>query len=68
VHNWTEAEYVRWLNEHGEEDRIQMVRRVLATWEAEHPEEGVEEDEFVQILHTVLDRVVPAAKAEGAPA
>lgn len=46
--NWTEGEYVRWLNEHGEEERIKFVEGVL---------DGVEEEEpIVMTLKTILKR------------
>ncbi|BGP18331.1 hypothetical protein JCM10213_008504 [Rhodosporidiobolus nylandii] len=53
-HSWSEAEYVRWLNEHGEKDRVGMVEGVVRKWEeAGEPEEG---KEAVGLLRTVLAR------------
>ncbi|GAA5903350.1 hypothetical protein JCM6882_008146 [Rhodosporidiobolus microsporus] len=53
-HGWTEAEYVRWLNEHGEKDRIGMVESVVKRWE----EQGAKEEgaEAVEIVRDVLAR------------
>lgn len=53
VHGWTESEYVRWLNEHSEVERIKMVRGVVQEWEKDHEGEG---DELVEVLNTILSR------------
>ncbi|GAA5983475.1 hypothetical protein JCM11641_005821 [Rhodosporidiobolus odoratus] len=55
-HGWTEAEYVRWLNEHGERERVGMVEGVVSKWE----EEGEREEgrEGVELLKIVLGRSV----------
>lgn len=62
LHGWTEAEYVRWLNEHGEKERIKVVEGVVRTWEegvgksGRSDEEEEEGREFVAILRSVLGR------------
>ncbi|KAK4049830.1 hypothetical protein OIV83_003886 [Microbotryomycetes sp. JL201] len=30
---WTETEYVRWLNEHGEQERIALIEQVIQEWD-----------------------------------
>ncbi|SCV73732.1 BQ2448_6162 [Microbotryum intermedium] len=35
VQGWTEADYVRWLNEHGESDRLAMVGMSVDVWNKE---------------------------------
>lgn len=55
VHGWTEGEYVRWLNEHAEEERIKMVEAVVMSWDG--GKDGVEDDAaLVEIMRTVLAR------------
>lgn len=69
---WTEGEYVRWLNEHGERERIEVLEGVLSDWEGKEvatgetvlengsgvqgQEEDVEEELLVQTLRTILNR------------
>lgn len=55
VHGWSEAEYVRWLNEHGEKERIRVVEGVVRTWEDSRME-GAPEEELVRVLKEVLER------------
>lgn len=48
LHGWTEAEYVRWLNEHREDERMGMVEGVLRRWderEKKRAEEGTEKSD-----------------------
>ncbi|GAA6004235.1 hypothetical protein JCM10207_002497 [Rhodosporidiobolus poonsookiae] len=52
-HGWTEAEYVRWLNEHGERERVGMVEGVVQKWEEAGRVEG---SEAVEIVRKVLER------------
>ncbi|GAA5877371.1 hypothetical protein JCM8547_003010 [Rhodosporidiobolus lusitaniae] len=52
-HGWTEAEYVRWLNEHGEKERVGMVEGVVRRWEESGKEEG---REAVELIKTILAR------------
>ncbi|GAA5826357.1 hypothetical protein JCM5353_004728 [Sporobolomyces roseus] len=61
-HRWTQAEYVRWLNEHGEKERVGMIQGVLADWEKEKQEgggnekENEEEKEWAEWVRKVLER------------
>ncbi|GAA5906661.1 hypothetical protein JCM5296_006448 [Sporobolomyces johnsonii] len=57
-HGWSEAEYVRWLNEHGESERVGMVEDVVKVWEERNAGdvgEG-EEQEWVRMVRVVLAR------------
>ncbi|GEM10348.1 componentof oligomeric golgi complex 5 [Rhodotorula toruloides] len=66
LHGWTEAEYVRWLNEHREEERMGMLRSVIQRWEEQKAkrEEGDgaaderddEAEKFVERIRQVLAR------------
>lgn len=63
LNNWTEAEYVRWLNEHGEKDRIKIVEGVLKGWEEKREkliegggEVDKEDEEFMATLRIVMSR------------
>jgi len=63
-HRWTQAEYVRWLNEHGEKERVGMIQGVLADWEKEkqggggegNENENEEEKEWAEWVRKVLAR------------
>ncbi|KAK4699584.1 conserved oligomeric Golgi complex subunit 5, partial [Phenoliferia sp. Uapishka_3] len=60
THGWTEAEYVKWLNEHGEVDRLKLIENTLVEWEEKGGREKVAEkerkegDESVKVLRMVL--------------
>ena len=58
AHGWTEGEYVRWLNEHGEDERIKMVEGVLTSWEdkSKQAESAGEDQPLVETLRTILGR------------
>ncbi|GAA5902669.1 uncharacterized protein JCM6883_007203 [Sporobolomyces salmoneus] len=57
---WTQVEYVRWLNEHGEGERVGMLERVVGDWEREKKGEGGELDgedrEWSEWVRKVLER------------
>ncbi|KPV71638.1 uncharacterized protein RHOBADRAFT_19205 [Rhodotorula graminis WP1] len=59
LHGRTEAEYVRWLNEHREEERIGMVEGVVRRWEEQGKEGGDEADKVAGLVRKVLERVAP---------
>jgi hypothetical protein len=54
MHGWTEAEYVRWLNEHREEERMSMLESVLRRWEEhkakQEQDEGSQDDEAEKVV------------------
>jgi hypothetical protein len=58
VHGWSEAEYIKWINEHDEADQLQLVKGVIVDWEETHQDD--EGSEFVRLLREVM------AKAESA--
>ncbi|GAA5957719.1 hypothetical protein JCM3765_003744 [Sporobolomyces pararoseus] len=41
---WNEFEYVRWLNEHGEQDRLNLIKKVLKDWLLQKQQEREGED------------------------
>ena len=57
LHGWAEAEYVRWVNEHSEEEAWSLVESDLSHWEqiaeAEGTDTGVA-SEYVKLARTVL--------------
>jgi len=59
LHGRTEAEYVRWLNEHREEERIGMVEGVVRRWEEQGKEGGDEAERVAGLVRKVLERVGP---------
>ncbi|KZT65969.1 hypothetical protein DAEQUDRAFT_813938 [Daedalea quercina L-15889] len=57
LHGWAEAEYVRWVNEHSEEEAWTLVESDLTHWEKIAEAEGKdspEANEYVQLARTVL--------------
>lgn len=53
IHGWQEAEYVRWVNEHDENDRLQLVRKVVY----DHDDvSDPDTQQYVDILKRILDR------------
>ncbi|BGP41947.1 hypothetical protein JCM10449v2_005944 [Rhodotorula kratochvilovae] len=57
VHGWTEAEYVRWLNEHHEEERMGLIEGVVRRWEERGREGGEEAEKVAGLVRSVLERV-----------
>ncbi|KAJ7072504.1 Golgi transport complex subunit 5-domain-containing protein [Mycena amicta] len=56
LHGWQEAEYVRWLDKHSEEDAMTLIESGLTHWE-KMQESGSERDagaEYVTLARTVL--------------
>lgn len=57
LHGWAEAEYVRWVNEHSEEEAWTLVESDLTHWEKIAEAEGKdspEATEYVQLARAVL--------------
>lgn len=59
LHGWAEAEYVRWVEEHTEEEAWTLVESDLAHWEkmAEAEGQGADADgaaEYVRLARAVL--------------
>ena len=62
LHGWSEAEYVRWVDEHTEEEALTLIDGVLTHWEkvndAGEESSTLDRDaskEFVVLAHEVLD-------------
>lgn len=61
LHGWAEAEYVRWVEEHSEEEAWTLVEGDLVHWEQVAKAEGTDTTtaaEFVQLARTVLHNAV----------
>ena len=66
LHGWSEAEYVRWVEEHSEEEALTLIDGVLVHWEKinEPGSESITDQdpekakEFVQLAYTVLNNSV----------
>ena len=61
LHGWAEAEYVRWVEEHSEEEAWTLVEGDLVHWEQVAKAEGTDTTaaaQFVQLARTVLDNAV----------
>ena len=55
LHGWQAAEYVRWVEEHSEEEALTLVEGGLAHWEKVSEAEGRDPaSEFVVLARTVL--------------
>jgi conserved oligomeric Golgi complex subunit 5 len=58
LHGWQEAEYVRWVDEHSEEEAWTLIEGGLTHWEKVQESEGVEVDpgseEYIRLARTVL--------------
>ena len=59
LHGRNEAEYVRWLNEHREEERIGMVEGVVRRWQERGNDGGKEAEKVAGLVRKVLERVAP---------
>ena len=61
LHGWQEAEYVRWVDEHSEEEAWTLVEGGLSHWEKVKESEGVKVDvgaeEYVKLARKVLRTV-----------
>ncbi|KAF8316421.1 hypothetical protein DL93DRAFT_2148754 [Clavulina sp. PMI_390] len=64
LHDWSEAEYVRWVEDHDERERLALIETCLAKWEGEVKRwegknkekgtEGGEDIDYVLLVKTVL--------------
>lgn len=54
-HGWSEAEYVRWLNEHGEAERLSVVEGVVRGWEEGKGKEEPQESEGWECAKSVRE-------------
>ncbi|KAM0790242.1 hypothetical protein ACM66B_005551 [Microbotryomycetes sp. NB124-2] len=61
---WTETEYVRWLNEHGELERIELIQEVIDEWDRrdqagvgdEGDDEVVATRRMVKLLNSLVQK------------
>lgn len=56
LHGWHEAEYVRWVDEHSEEESWTLIEGGLVHWEKVHEgDDGTEgAEEYVRLARLVL--------------
>ena len=57
LHGWAEAEYVRWVSEHSEQEAWSLVEGDLTHWEKVAEAEGTDSSaaaEYVQLARSVL--------------
>ncbi|CAE6430952.1 unnamed protein product [Rhizoctonia solani] len=60
LHSWTEAEYVRWIEDHTPREALALVEACVPKWETQTVEiKGTEED-WVILVRAVLRRAVSA--------
>lgn len=60
VHGWAEAEYVRWVHEHTEEEACSLVEAELERWEKLTEAKGNDPTpaiEYVQLARAVLSTI-----------
>ncbi|CAE6400329.1 unnamed protein product [Rhizoctonia solani] len=57
LHSWTEAEYVRWIEDHTPREALTLVEACVPKWETQM--KGTEED-WVTLVRAVLRRAVAA--------
>ncbi|EIN11737.1 hypothetical protein PUNSTDRAFT_119002 [Punctularia strigosozonata HHB-11173 SS5] len=56
LHGWAEAEYVRWVDEHSDEESLTLIEGGITHWEKTDGEDVGSEDamEYVRLARTVL--------------
>lgn len=62
VHGWSELEYVRWVEEHSEEEALTLMDGVLMHWEKGHEITSPEYEtskEYLALARAVLSRANP---------
>jgi len=56
LHGWHEAEYVRWVDEHSEEECLTLIEGGIVHWEkVSEGEEGSSGEEYVRLARIVLE-------------
>ncbi|KAG8739425.1 hypothetical protein FRC10_005634 [Ceratobasidium sp. 414] len=67
LHSWTEAEYVRWIEDHTPREALALIEACIPKWEAqiedmeeEEPEHGEGREDWVTLVRAVLRRAVAA--------
>jgi conserved oligomeric Golgi complex subunit 5 len=57
LHGWQEAEYVRWVDEHSEEEALTLIEGGISHWEKIAESEGTDSPEaleYIQLARAVL--------------
>ncbi len=65
LHGWAEAEYVRWVNEHSEQEAWSLVEGDLIHWEKISEVEGTDTtpaSEYIQLARMVLANAAASNK------
>jgi hypothetical protein len=65
LHGWAEAEYVRWVDEHSEEESWSLIESGLSHWEGISQFEGKDSAvaaEYATLARTVLANAKPSSK------
>ncbi|KAG8751229.1 hypothetical protein FRC11_009583 [Ceratobasidium sp. 423] len=60
LHNWTEAEYVRWIEDHTPREALALVEACVPKWETQTVEMKSTEEDWVTLVRAVLRRAVSA--------
>ncbi|CAE6385210.1 unnamed protein product, partial [Rhizoctonia solani] len=60
LHTWTEAEYVRWIEDHTPREALTLVEACVPKWEAHSTEKNSTEEDWVTLVKAVLRRAVSA--------
>ncbi|CAE6427730.1 unnamed protein product [Rhizoctonia solani] len=60
LHNWTEAEYVRWIEDHTPRETLALVEACIPKWETQTVEMKSTEEDWVTLVRAVLRRAVSA--------
>ncbi|CEL58692.1 Conserved oligomeric Golgi complex subunit 5 OS=Homo sapiens GN=COG5 PE=1 SV=3 [Rhizoctonia solani AG-1 IB] len=60
LHTWTEAEYVRWIEDHTPREALTLVEACVPKWEAHSTENNSTEEDWVTLVKAVLRRAVSA--------
>ena len=57
LHGWSEAEYVRWVDEHSEEETLTLIDGGVTHWEKTDGEDVDDPDalEYVRLARLVLE-------------
>ena len=59
LHGWSESEYVRWVDEHSQDEALTLVDGVLTHWEKVNDAASADFEaskEFLSLAHQVISR------------
>ncbi|CAE6440006.1 unnamed protein product [Rhizoctonia solani] len=60
LHTWTEAEYVRWIEDHTPREALALVEACVPKWETQTADNKVTEEDWVTLVKAVLRRAISA--------